>query len=87
MTYDLRFDPAALKDYERARQPLAGKLARCFDQLHRDPRSSNNSKRLTGDSSQLWRYRIGSHRVIYNIDEPANVVRVLRIEHRSTAYD
>ncbi len=87
MTYNLRFDPAALKDYERARQPLAGKLARCFDQLQRDPRSSNNSKRLRGDASHLWRYRIGNHRVIYNIEEPAKVVRILRIENRSTAYD
>lgn len=87
MTYELRFDPSALKAYEAATQPLAGKLARCFEQLQKDPRSSNNSRRLTGDSSHLWRYRIGSYRVIYNIDEPAKVVRVLRIEHRSKAYE
>lgn len=87
MTYEIRFDPTALKAYEKAHQPLAGKLARCFEQLQRDPRSSNNSKRLTGEAAHLWRYQVGSHRVIYNIDEAAKFVRILRIEHRSKAYD
>lgn len=87
MTYELRFDPDALKLYQNAEKPLARKLARCFEQLQRDPTSSNMSKRLTGESSHLWRYRIGGYRVIYNINEAAKVVRILRIEPRDKAYD
>jgi len=34
----------------------------------------------------LWAARRGPYRVIYEIDEGANEVRVLRLEHRADVY-
>jgi mRNA-degrading endonuclease RelE of RelBE toxin-antitoxin system len=33
-----------------------------------------------------WRIRIGDYRVIYEIDDRAKVVKVMRIRHRREAY-
>jgi len=33
-----------------------------------------------------WRIRIGDYRVIYEIDDRAKVIKVMRIRHRREAY-
>lgn len=43
-------------------------------------------KKLKGHRD-LWRIRIGEHRVIYSVDDGARVVDVVRVRHRSKAYD
>ncbi len=43
------------------------------------------SRKLRGSQSD-WRLRIGDYRVIYEIDDGAKVVRVMRVRHRSEAY-
>ena len=49
-----------------------------------NPRPSG-SRKLTGSKSD-WRLRIGDYRVVYEIDDGARVVRVMRVRHRSDAY-
>ena len=67
--FEVILSPEAAAFYGNADPPLAGKLARCFAQLERDPRRHNNIKRLTGELSGRLRYRVGDWRVIYRIDE------------------
>lgn len=52
--------------------------------LSEAPRRSGHPLRhqLTG----LWSARRGSYRVVYEVDEEAAVVFVLRIDHRSDVY-
>ena len=42
--------------------------------------------RLRGEFADLWAARRGPYRVVYEIDEPAGEVRVLRIDHRADVY-
>ncbi len=37
--------------------------------------------------AKLWRYRVGDHRVICQIEDARFVVLVVRIAHRSATYD
>ena len=85
--FDVILAPDAQAFYQAANQPLARKLARCFHQLEREPRRHNNIKRLTGDLSGLFRYRVGDWRVIYRIDDQARCVFVLDIAHRREVYE
>ena len=85
--YDVRLSAKAQDFYRKADKPLATKLARCFEQLEREPRHHPNAKPLKGALAGAYRYRVGDHRVVYRIDEPAQVVRVLRIVHRSEIYE
>ncbi len=46
--FEVHLSPSAGAFYAIADQPLARKLARCFQQLERNPRRHNNIKRLSG---------------------------------------
>ncbi|MCH9039945.1 MAG: type II toxin-antitoxin system RelE/ParE family toxin [Chloroflexi bacterium] len=53
-------------------------------QLAAAPRPSGTRKLVGSDAD--WRIRIGAMRVIYEIDDEAQLVRVMRIRHRRDAY-
>jgi mRNA interferase RelE/StbE len=42
-------------------------------------------RKITGSKSD-WRIRVGDYRVVYEIDERAKAVRIMRMRHRSEAY-
>jgi mRNA interferase RelE/StbE len=48
--------------------------------LGEDPKPPG-CRKITGSKND-WRIRIGQHRVIYEIDEQAKAVKVMRIRHR-----
>lgn len=87
MTYEVRLLPDAERFYQKADRPLAGKLARCFEQLERNPRQHNNIRALKGELAGYYRYRVGDYRVIYSIDDDDALVSVVLIAHRKDAYD
>jgi mRNA interferase RelE/StbE len=49
-----------------------------------NPRPSS-CRKITGSKND-WRIRVGTYRVIYEIDEKAKLVKVMRIRHRKEAY-
>ena len=49
-----------------------------------DPRQ--RGKGLTANWAGLWRYRVGDHRVICQLEDDRLLVLVVRIVHRSEAY-
>ena len=48
-----------------------------------EPRPSG-SKRLTGRAG--WRIRVGSYRVIYEIDDSNHLITILHVGHRRDVY-
>jgi mRNA interferase RelE/StbE len=50
-----------------------------------NPRPRGSAK-LKGKESEGWRLRIGDYRVLYQIDDKENVVRIYTIKHRREAY-
>ena len=85
--YRVHLLPSAAKQYEQAGIPLARKLARCFEQLQRDPRRHPNIRALVGPFAGFWRFRVGDHGVVYQIDEAARIVTVMKIAHRKDVYE
>lgn len=71
----------------RIARPLARKLARCFAQLEREPHRHGNIKRLRGEFSGLFRYRVGDWRVVYWLEDEADRVVVLLVAHRREVYE
>ena len=57
--HDVILSPEAGEFYAEADRPLAKRLARCFEQLEKEPRRHNCIKLLTGDFKGFRRYRIG----------------------------
>jgi mRNA interferase RelE/StbE len=53
--------------------------------LSLNPRPRGAAK-LKGKESEGWRLRIGDYRILYQIDDKENVVRIYSIKHRREAY-
>jgi len=85
--YEVILSQTAAEFFAAADRPLALKLARCFRRLESDPRIGNNIKRLKGEWSGYWRYRVGDWRVIYRIDDEISRVSVVVIAHRRDVYE
>jgi mRNA interferase RelE/StbE len=87
MMYEVILSPTAADFFAAADRPVALKLSRCFRQLESNPRLGNNIKRLKGDWSGYFRYRVGDWRVVYRIDDDARHVNVVVIAHRREVYE
>ena len=85
--YRVELSRDAKRFFERASATLQRRLDQCFDRLKVDPRGAGNIKRLGGNLAGAYRYRVGDYRVIYRIDDRKQVVAVLKIAHRSDAYN
>jgi mRNA interferase RelE/StbE len=77
--------PAALKFYKACPEELAKRLNKCFEGLEVNPFWGPNIKVLRGEKRR-YRYRVGSYRVIYNIDKENRKVAITLIAPRPSAY-
>jgi mRNA interferase RelE/StbE len=57
-----------------------------YPQLRHEPHHGPNIKRLKEWTPPTWRYRIGSWRFFYEIDEKGKIVHMIASDHRSGAY-
>ena len=83
--YRLTIKPSAAKELERLATELASRIETKIVALASDPRPAG-VKKLQGERD-LWRIRIGDYRVVYSIDDRARSVDVVRVRHRSKAYE
>ncbi|TVR51776.1 MAG: type II toxin-antitoxin system RelE/ParE family toxin [Spirochaetaceae bacterium] len=54
--------------------------------LRREPHFGPNIKRLKGDLSDFYRYRVGEYRLFYTIDEQEVIVVVVDLRSRLDSY-
>lgn len=83
MAYTVEFSPAAAREFRKLGREIQLRLRPRIDALADDPRPSG-AKKLKG--SDLWRIRVGDHRVVYAIRNQVLVVLVVRIAHRREVY-
>jgi len=57
-----------------------------YQQLQESPLFGPNIKKLPNWTPPTWRYRIGSYRFFYEIDNENKIVFMLLAEHRGKAY-
>jgi len=62
---------------------MAERIGERIEALADDPHPAQ-SARLTGQSG--FRLRVGDYRVLYEVDDAAQVIAVLRVRHRREAY-
>lgn len=82
--YEVLLERAAERDLRRLASELYQRIIFRIKALSGNPRPAG-SRKITGSESD-WRIRIGDYRVIYEIDDEAQAVRVLRVRHRREAY-
>ena len=87
MNWVYRFDERALKEIKKLDRAIQKSIIAYLDERiagHDDPRRLG--KPLTGDLAGLWRYRVGSFRIICQIQDNELIVLVLAAGHRRNIY-
>lgn len=82
--YEVHLERAAERDLRRLSGADFYRIVPRIEALADDPRPPG-CRKIAGSKSD-WRIRVGDHRVIYEIDERAKVVKVMRVRHRREAY-
>lgn len=57
-----------------------------YPQLRSNPYFGKNIKKLKNYEPDTWRYRIGTYRFFYEIDDKENIVYMLAAESRKDSY-
>lgn len=83
--YDLTFARSARKELEKLDSAIVARVLPKVEGLANNPRPRGCVK-LSG-TTDLWRIRVGDYRVIYSIDDAAEVIDVVAVRHRSEAYE
>jgi mRNA interferase RelE/StbE len=86
-TWQINWSDPALKEYRKLDKQFQKEIRDYLVEriiVAENPRSFG--KPLSGSLSGLWRYRIGSYRVVCRIEDGALTVLILRVAHRSKVY-
>ena len=82
--YHVVVERAAEKDLRRLPRNARFRVAHALRNLANDPRPVG-CRKLTGTKHD-WRIRVGDYRVIYEIADRLELVRVYRVRHRREVY-
>jgi mRNA interferase RelE/StbE len=83
--FQVRVDPPAIRDLARLDEKVRPAVAEfIFGALGAAPRRVG--KPLAGEFDGTWSARRGEYRVLYEIDDEAMTVHVIRVDHRRSAY-
>jgi mRNA interferase RelE/StbE len=82
--YRIEFVSSAAKEFRSLSAELQRRVAASIDKLCQNPRPSGVRK-LVGSES-LYRVRMGHYRVVYEIDDQEQIIRVTRVRHRGDLY-
>ena len=82
--YEVHLERAVENDLKRLPTTTFHQIILQIKALAENPRPSG-CRKLTGSKND-WRIRIGDYRVLYEIDEKARAVRIMRVRHRREVY-
>ena len=82
--YEVYLERAAERDLKKLSAKDFRSIISRLKPLSRTPRPSGCHK-ITGSKSD-WRIRVGDYRIIYEINDEAKTVKVMRIRHRREVY-
>ena len=81
---EVRIERTAERDLRRLPAAAFRQILPHLESLAENPRPPG-CRKIAG-SARDWRIRIGDYRVIYEVDDPANIVSIMRVRHRRDAY-
>ena len=82
--YTVNFTNSAAREFRSLPSEIKRRVGSVVDSLQRTPRPSGVRK-LQGHD-ELYRIRIGSYRLVYEIDDRTVRILVTKIRHRSDVY-
>lgn len=84
MSYDVELSRSADRELWNVHEPLRSKLFRAIKALGNEPRPPG-CRKLVG-TTDAWRIRVGSYRILYTIQDRLRIVRVESVGDRKDIY-
>ena len=72
--------------HKNAAKKLQGRINTAVDTILENPRYHVHIKKLEGELKDMYRYRLGNLRILYEIHENVKTVRIKAIEARGSVY-
>ena len=82
--YEVYLESAAERDLKRLPPDVFRRIIKSIKSLAEISRPAGCHK-IIGSRSD-WRIRVGDYRIVYEIDERARTVKIMRVKHRREAY-
>jgi mRNA interferase RelE/StbE len=82
--HEVLLERRAQRDIKKLPTEVFHRIIPSIKALAEDPKPPGCRK--IAESKNDWRIRIGEYRVIYEIDEHAEAVKVMRVRHRKEVY-
>jgi mRNA interferase RelE/StbE len=86
MNYEILFSTAAEKQFKTIKSKNKSLLQRIEKALITISKNPYSGKFLTGDLKGYHSFRVGTHRIIYEIIQEQIVVLILKIDKRGSVY-
>jgi mRNA interferase RelE/StbE len=74
------------KYYRNAGKKLQGRINTAVGIILENPRYHVHIKKLEGEFKDMYRYRLGNLRILYEIHEDIKTIRIKAIEARGSVY-
>lgn len=84
MAYRIELASTAKKQMDKLPRDIQTRIATAIDNLAETPRPPG-TKKLKG-ADDLWRVRVGSYRIVYQLQDEKLLVLVVKIGHRKQVY-
>ena len=84
MAHRIEVSPAAARQLKKIDRRLLAQIAEKIDSLADDPRPYGCEK-LSGYEN-LYRVRVGDHRIVYGVEDRRVLVAVLKVGNRAQVY-
>lgn len=82
--YKILLEQAAQRDLKKLTANSFQKIIMEIKALTEDPRPAN-CRKIVGTLHD-WRIRVGTFRIIYEIDDKSKVIKIMRVRHRREVY-
>jgi mRNA interferase RelE/StbE len=84
MSYTVAISHAAKREFRQLSAQVQGRISAVIDSLAEDPRPPGVRK-LT-HPPDTYRVRVGEYRIVYGIDDSAELVRIIAVGPRGSVY-
>jgi len=83
-SYSIQFSPSVEKDLRRLPKTVASRVMAAIEALATEPFPRQSIK--LSNAEGLYRVRVGSYRIVYEVDTPTGTIVVHYVRHRSDVY-
>ena len=85
-TFEVQLTDEAVTHYNALDANMTRRVNEAIDMLAQNPLFGRNIVKLKGAYAGQYRYRVGSYRIVYNVDTQRQICIINGIYRRSSAY-